>query len=141
MRDDGSTTWSKLAARFAFHDLTHYVAETTLGCRNAFYGLIAQGWDIETFTAIDPATGTRPELPAEANQIEGLITTLQSQLWNGASYEEIVGLWEMSCASFGLPPPRLTPEQLDTIRERLRACWEQWKLLPAGGVLELPFPG
>jgi hypothetical protein len=140
VRDDGTTTWSRLTARFAYHDLVHYVVETTLGCQNAFYGLIAQGRDIETFTASDPTTGARPPLPVEAGQVECLIVLLQSQLWNGTPYAEIVALWEMTCASQGLPPPSLTPEQLETIRERVRGYWQQWERLPAGQALEVSFP-
>ena len=35
------------------HDLIHYVVETTLGYREAFFGLLAAGWDIQDFGAID----------------------------------------------------------------------------------------
>jgi hypothetical protein len=139
VRDDGTTTWSKLTSRFAYHDMAHYVIETTLGCRDAFYGLITQGWDIEKFTAVDPATGQRPELPAEAMQVEGLVTTFQSQSWNGAPNEEILALWEMSCASAGLPMPSIASDQVDVMRERLARMWRRWDALPAGETLEVEY--
>ena len=51
VRADGSTTWQrqdeKNAAFFPLHDLTHYAVETELGFRRGFYGLIAEGWDID----------------------------------------------------------------------------------------------
>ena len=52
-RKDGSVTWQKQtkhAAHFALHDLTHYAVESTLGCRQGFFGLVAEGWDIEDTT-------------------------------------------------------------------------------------------
>ncbi len=49
-RPDGTSTWSREQQGFlAFHDLAHFVVESTLGMRNGFYGLISQGWDITTF--------------------------------------------------------------------------------------------
>ena len=47
-RADGSVSWQKQAkhgAHFALHDLTHYAVETTLGCRQGFFGLVSQGWE------------------------------------------------------------------------------------------------
>jgi hypothetical protein len=138
-RDDGTSTWSKLTDRFAYHDIAHYVIETTLDCHDAFYGLIAQGWDIETFTAVDPHTGQRPELPVEAMQIECFVTTFQSQSWNGTPNEELLALWEMSCAHCGIPTRGATFAQLDTMRERLASLWRQWEALPPGQALEVEF--
>ena len=54
VRPDGTTTWQKqngkLGRFFPLHDLTHYSVETALGYTNAFYGLVASGWDIGDFT-------------------------------------------------------------------------------------------
>lgn len=52
-RPDGSVTWQKQAkhaAHFALHDLTHYAVEIALGYRRGFFGLIAEGWDVEDTT-------------------------------------------------------------------------------------------
>ena len=50
-RDDGTVTWQKHVGKtahfFPFHDLSHYVVESTFGFTEGFYGLIAAGWDIE----------------------------------------------------------------------------------------------
>ncbi len=141
VRDDGTSTWSKLTDRFIYHDLTHYVVETTLGFREAFYGLIAQGWDIETFTAVDPATGQRPQLPTEAIQAESFVVLFQSQSWSSVSNAEILALLEMACTANDTSTPHVAPEQIDTMRQRLRNCRQRWEQIPAGGALELPFPG
>ena len=53
VRQDGSVTWQKQtrhAAHFALHDLTHYAVETALGYRRGFFGLIAEGWDVDDTT-------------------------------------------------------------------------------------------
>lgn len=53
-RADGSVTWQKQtdrhAAFFALHDLTHFAVESLLGFRRGFYGLMAEGWEIEDTT-------------------------------------------------------------------------------------------
>ena len=49
-RRDGSVTWQKQkkhAAHFALHDLTHYAVEMSLGYRRGFFGLMAEGWDVD----------------------------------------------------------------------------------------------
>lgn len=52
LRADGSSTWQRQArhaAFFAHHDLVHFAVERTLGLREAFYGLVAQGWAFDDF--------------------------------------------------------------------------------------------
>ncbi|HTI64674.1 MAG TPA: hypothetical protein VL524_14195 [Gemmatimonadaceae bacterium] len=53
VRADGTTTWQRQAGQlgrfFPLHDLTHYAVETTLGFRRAFFGLLAEGWDLSDF--------------------------------------------------------------------------------------------
>ncbi len=54
IRPDDSSTWQKqtrhAAAHFALHDLTHYAVETVFGYQRGFFGLIAEGWDLEDTT-------------------------------------------------------------------------------------------
>src|SRR5688572_10933786 len=57
-RSDGSVTWQRQtpqqAAFFVRHDLTHYAVETVLAHRRGFYGLIADGWTFDDFSAPRP---------------------------------------------------------------------------------------
>src|SRR5436309_5544060 len=72
VRRDGSATWErhdKQAVFFSFHDLDHFAVETTLGFRQGFYGLIAEGWDIADTTG----KGTRGKLPPEAILVEHVV--------------------------------------------------------------------
>ena len=53
IRADGTVTWQRhsgsLALVFPSHDLTHYAVEQPLGYAGAFFGLVADGWDISDF--------------------------------------------------------------------------------------------
>src|SRR5712671_7932495 len=81
-RQDGSVTWQKQtrhAAHFALHDLTHYAVETALGYRHGFFGLIAEGWDMEDTTG----KGIRGPLPAEAIEVERIIGLFDAERASG----------------------------------------------------------
>ena len=49
VRADGTRTWGKEHPFFPVHDLTHCAVESVLGFDQAFFGLIAKGWDIDDF--------------------------------------------------------------------------------------------
>src|ERR1700756_4214175 len=72
-RADGSVTWQRqegqLGRFFPLHDLTHYAVETVLGFRRAFFGLVAEGWDLSTFGQ----PGVKNRLPEEAGLAELLV--------------------------------------------------------------------
>ena len=84
-RPDGSVTWQKQtkhAAHFALHDLTHFAVETALGYRRGFFGLIAEGWDVEDTTG----KGTRGALPAEAGDVEQIVGLFDSERASGTMW-------------------------------------------------------
>ena len=49
VRVDGTRTWGKEHPFFPVHDITHCAVESVLGYDQAFFGLIAAGWDIDDF--------------------------------------------------------------------------------------------
>ena len=146
-RADGSRTWQRQerhAAFFAPHDLTHYAVETTCGLRDAFYGLVAQGWAFDDFMPPYP----RGPLGAEALWAEtlvGLLDVERGTLPPGEalmSAREFETQLEEKLAAAGLTAPRhLDEPTLATIRERRDALIARWQALPAGETLRLPFPG
>jgi hypothetical protein len=79
VRADGSATWQKQGTRhaafFALHDLTHVAVESTLGFRNGFFGLVAQGWEIDDTTG----KGARGPLPSGAAEVEYIVGTLDAE--------------------------------------------------------------
>jgi hypothetical protein len=130
MREDGSVTWQKQArhaAHFALHDLTHYAVETALGYRHAFFGLIAEGWEIEETTG----KTERGQLPAEALEAEKIVGLFDAERASGT-------LW--SVEEFNRFAPRtLTDAEIHSIRSLRAELFSQWAAIPPGQKLELAF--
>ena len=129
-RADGSVTWQKQtrhAAHFAFHDLTHYAVETILGYRNGFFGLIAEGWDIDDTTG----KGARGPLPAEAAEVERIVGLFDAERSSGA-------LWSLDEWN-GFAPCVLSDQEIQAVRARRAGLARQWVALAPGKKLELTF--
>lgn len=134
LRPDGSVTWQRqegLQGRFfPLHDLTHYTVETVLGLDHGFFGLIAQGWDMED----TGGKGPRGPLPPEAITVEHIVGGLDAERASGT---------ELSAAEFnvltGIDRP-LSDIELADVRARRRELFAQWAALPPGETLVLAFP-
>ena len=147
-RADGTVTWQRqqgsLGAVFPPHDLTHFAVETTLGYRRAFYGLIADGWDLADFAAPWPRGAVPPEA-LEVELIVGLLDTERRQMtrWNAAEFAEQARLYIASSDAVRhrqSPPPRvLTQEEIDAVRARRDDLLAQWNALESGETMELDY--
>lgn len=131
-RADGSQTWQKqkiaTAAHFALHDLTHYAVETTLGYKRGFFGLIAEGWEIEDTSG----KGARGRLPDEAVEVETIVGLFDRERGGSGL------LW--TAEEFAAYSPRpLTEEQLRAVRELRQRLFSQWSEVAVGAKLELTF--
>lgn len=87
-RDDGSVTWQKQtrnAAHFALHDLTHYAVERSLGYRRGFFGLIAEGWEVDDTTG----KGSRGALPDEALEVERIVGLFDAERNSGERWSAV----------------------------------------------------
>ena len=143
LRADGSATWQRQdghhALFFPFHDLSHFAVETTLGFRQGFYGLLADGWDI----ADTGGKGAHGRLPAETILVEHLVGLLDRERVGGAppmAAAEFNAQLAQSVAAHGIASvPALTDAQLAAIRRRIDALHAEWAALPPGGTLELRF--
>ncbi len=143
VREDGTVTWSKSGhgGFFGPHDLMHYAVETTLGLRRAFFGLIADGWDVTTFE--EPGIAAR--LPAEALHAEQIVNLLLQEAiageprsaedFNATLVAAVAGAKRTQPA-----PPVLTELQLGRIREKFGELSARYRELGAGESLEAPFP-
>lgn len=132
-REDGSVVWQKQerhGAHFALHDITHYVVETSLGLKGAFFGLIKQGWEIDDTTG----KGSRGPVPPEAAISESIVGLFDSERASGA-------IWTLDeIREFGSEPARqLTQDQIAAIRKRRSELFQQWAAVPIGEALELRF--
>lgn len=144
LRADGTSTWQRQerhAAFFAHHDLEHLAVERTLGLRDAFYGLVAAGWDFDDFLPPYP----RGPLPAEAlwaETIVGLLDVERAAQGRGApmSVEELNAQVMLKFESDGRVPPGVVSDaHLAEIRRQCVALFAQWHDVPPGETLELPF--
>src|SRR3954465_7022268 len=86
VRPDGSTTGGEMPRQAILpHDAFHFVVETTLGWRDAFFGQIAGGASLDHVVAklhgekIDWSKNQR------ALQSESLVECLQAEQWGGAA--------------------------------------------------------
>lgn len=129
-RDDGSVTWQKQAkhaAFFALHDLTHYAVETALDYRQGFFGLIAEGWEIED----TGGKGARGALPGEAIEVERIVGLFDSErgsntLWTAEEFNQFA-------------PRTLTNAQIRSVRHLRSALFQRWFAIKPGEKLELVF--
>jgi hypothetical protein len=130
IRPDGSVTWQKQtrhAAHFALHDLTHYAVETALGYRRGFFGLIAEGWDMDDVTG----KGARGPLPGETLEAERMVGIFDMERNSGALF---------TVEEFNQHAPRsLTEAQIQNVRSLRGELFSRWFGVRAGEALELEF--
>lgn len=129
-RDDGSAAWQKQtshAAHFALHDMTHYAVETTLGYTRAFFGLIAEGWEMTDIGG----KGVRGPLPAEATEVERIVGVFDSERNCGS-------LWTTEEFNSFAPRP-LTGVEIAKVRSLRAALFRRWEAIPPGATLDLEF--
>ncbi len=142
-RADGSVTWQRqvgqLGRFFPLHDLTHYSVESVLGFRRAFFGLLAEGWDISDFGG--PGIGAR--LPDEAHLAEVIVGFFDLERMVGAPgivadcNERIVNYFaEMGRAD---PDFRLSDDDAARVRDVRAELFERWRALAPGNAMEVPF--
>jgi hypothetical protein len=142
VRSDGSVTWQKQESRnaafFALHDLTHFAVESVLGFRRGFFGLVAEGWEIEETTGKE----ARGPLPIEAKVVESIVGLLDSERASGAiwSAEDFNQQAAIHAESAGLTEPRkLTDEDLARVRARRAGLFAEWRAVKAGKTLDLQY--
>jgi hypothetical protein len=139
VRADGTVTWQRAHIAFPVHDLVHYSVESRLGLRDAFFGLIAAGWNLEDFGQPWP----KGPLPAEALYAEQLV----GEIWRAFVQREPLAARDLNQqvsaarAHQGLDMPRMvTDSELEDILARLGELALRWRTLPPGGTMELRFP-
>lgn len=140
-RTDGTSTYTKIRPGLEVHDLAHYVVETVLGFKEAFYGLINQGYTVPDFERPrdQRPTALIPEnMPVEALQTEFIVNQLQIELYNSGEQKEFLSLLEQAMSERGLSfPVALTADKVTVMREELQHLVAQWRTLEVGHVLEL----
>lgn len=140
-REDGTRTWHRVSEGMPIHDLTHLAVESTLGLADAFYGLVADGWDIEAFA--EP--GASRQLPGMAVWAEVVVFLLQTELANGivqdpASFNATVAA--IGGSKHVTYARHISADELAAIREMVRRWCDEWRALKPGEDLVFRFaPG
>lgn len=150
IRGDGSAAVQRSGhgGYFAFHDLMHYAVETALGFRDAFLGLMDQGWDFATFADHDdPRYKAMPDEAIVAEHLVDIITRgIRESVWNDP---DLLRLWtdevnaelETALGRSGRTAVRVEPERLADICRVFRELVDRWAAVPVGEHMELVFPG
>jgi hypothetical protein len=125
------------------HDLAHYAVEQTLGLNQAFFGLLAEGFDISDFELPKeerPLKLQTVNLPPESVQTEHLINLLMTELQYGSVLPDFWTQFESILTQHGLPPMnQLTLDGLEGIRKMIGELRRRWAAVKVGETLELGF--
>jgi hypothetical protein len=139
VRADGTRTWGKVHPSFPGHDLTHCAVESVLGFDQAFFGLVATGWEIDDFAA----PGAAARLPRQALWAEHIVGLLSLERTHGTAFaarefnEQLARSLELQ----GVPPVRfLSDAELERARQRRDALHAAWHAMAPGDTLDVPFP-
>lgn len=142
-RNDGTTTWSRLHPNLEDHDLAHYAVESILEIKDAFFGLIEEGYAISDFglpREQKPARLRQPLIPEHALQVEHLVNLLQMEYLNEGSEIDIIGELSIICSSHQIAVlSELDPKSLAQIRKLYHDLSDHWSNLSSGDELSLFF--
>ena len=140
-RPDGSTLQGTMPRQGILpHDAFHFVVETTLGWRDAFFGQIAAG------AAHDPlrSWGHGPQRSLSKNSqvlaAAALVECLEATQWGGAPDPAVFAkTLAAACRRRRVPPPDISAEALARVRLALREFGAAWRPLTPGQSLERTF--
>ncbi len=139
VRADGTRTWGKEHPFFPTHDLTHCAVESVLGFDQAFFGLIATGWEIDDFAK----PGASRRMPFQAIVAEHVVGVLDRERALPAPLS-VAEFNETVVAS--LPPAQrdafrlFNDAQLSQVRELRQTLEARWHALPVGATMDVEFP-
>jgi hypothetical protein len=141
VRPDGTSTTGAMPRQGILpHDAFHFVVETTLGWRDAFFGHIARGGSLDHVTT--RLHGERIDWTklTQALQAESLVECLQAEQWGGAADPALFAeTLIVTCRRRGVPPPDITADELEAVRAALREFGAAWRPLGPGQSLERTF--
>lgn len=141
VRPDGSSTSCEMPRQGILpHEAVHFVVETTLGWHDAMFGELARGATLGVATARMHRRQTEWTRNTQGRQAESLVECLEAEQWGGpgdpVSFAEMLVL---ACRRHGVPPPDITTEEVEHLRQNLRDFGAAWRPLVAGQWLERTF--
>jgi hypothetical protein len=138
VRKDGSRTWARVHPFFPVHDLTHCAVESVFGFREAFFGLVESGWEIDRFERPEGRRG----LPSEALWAECIVGLLdRDRVGDPLTVAEFSEALAAAVPALGVPAFRaVTEAELRGVRALRDELAERWRALSPGATLAVPFP-
>ncbi len=138
LRDNGSSTYQTESEYFVKHDLLHVSVESVLNTKNAFFGLIAQGWDIDWFEIPAPGETEKRSISAEALFVEQLVGLVQLSWYREISLSELSEMITLS--EWNLDKlDCLSDNVIFQIDTTCRKLLEEWEHLTPGSTMEIFF--
>lgn len=141
VRPDGSTTTDVMPRQGILpHAAFHFVVESILGWRDAFFGQVADGAALAEVIYRLHAQNREWSRNTQAQQSEALIECLQAAQWEGvvdpaAFAQSLIA----TCRRRGVLPPEITADELDRVRGALREFGAAWRPVIPGGAIERTF--
>lgn len=141
VRPDGTSTRGDMPRQGILpHDAFHFVVETTLGWRDAFFGQVARGSSLGRVVTRLQGDKIDWSKNPQALHSESLVECLQAEQWGGAAdAATFIEILATTCSRRGGPPPMLDDADLARIRAALREFGAAWRPLQPGQSLERTF--
>ena len=141
VRADGSSTRGEMPRPGLLpHDAFHWVVESGLGWRDAFFGQVALGASLDHLAAKLHGPKIEWSKNIQALQSESLVACLQAEQWGGAADPAtFVETLAVTCRQRGVPPPEIAAAELALVRGALREFGAAWRPLTSGQSLERTF--
>ena len=139
-REDGTSTWAGIHPGLETHDLAHFAVEQTLKMKEAFFGLISEGFEITDFELPnDQKPGRLMKLPFEALQSEHLVNLIQTEKQQKDKRIDLIIYLESIFETNGLPFIPELSKLLPQIRVLYHKLSEDWLSTKPKETLELMF--
>lgn len=140
-RSDGTKTYAKLEANFEIHDIAHYIVEKQMGFKNAFYGLLSQGYQINEFQLPKeerPKVLWPQNMPQEALITEHLVNLLTIDFMQPETKMDILKTLETILKDKELSfPESLDNEKIASMQKGLSDLMVRWNELNSRQELKL----
>jgi hypothetical protein len=128
-------------------EAVHFVIETTLGWSDGLFGRVREGATIAELLPNPKASHARPSRlhktdTTHVRLLQGhvLAECLQAEQWSGPSAaSDFLRNLAKACRPHGVPPPELTPPQLERLRIALREFGAGWRPLVPDAEIERTF--
>lgn len=136
-RDDGSMTWCKVQPGMIYHDMLHYLLESTTKIESAFFGLLKKGFDIQDFE-VERADRPKELLPSNLTDDAIAIEIIAGIMQHDAKirFENIGETIDEIFAQKNVSSELMKQINIEILRKDFGDMIAKWKSLQDGEYLE-----